>query len=96
MHQIRIKPNEQRGPVRVEATLHNTSRGEVQRFKYFPSPDKSSSLESTAKDDGLDIHTTQSDTELVDQYDEPIPLHNWTKGKVSQKSFHIASCSISK
>ena len=50
MHRIRIKPNERKGAVRVEATLHNTSHGEVQRFKYFPSSDKSCSLESTAKD----------------------------------------------
>ena len=96
MHRIRIKPNERKGPVRVEATLHNTSRGEVQRFKYFPSPNKAGSLESTAKDGGLDIHTTQSDTELVDQYDDPIPLHKRTKGKVSQKAFHVASSSMGK
>ena len=79
----------------MEATLHNTSRGEVQRFKYFPSSDKSCSLESTAKDIGLDIHATPSDTELVDHYEEPIALHKRTTGKVSRICFHVASSSMS-
>ena len=45
MHQFKIKPNEQNGPVRMEVTLQNTYCGQVQRIKYFSSTDKTSSVE---------------------------------------------------
>ena len=90
MHQIKIKPNERKGPVRVDVTLHNTSHGQVQRFKYFPSPDKKTSVPSRAEDTDPDIYITQTSSEPLD---ETIPLHKRTKGKVSNTLFHLACAS---
>lgn len=84
MHRIKIKPKERKGPVRMEVTLQNTSRGQVQKFKYFPSTDRTSTVESTEEniDSGLD--TGQAFAEFVDQHEESVPLHKRTKGKVRQ------------
>ena len=82
MHRINIKPKERKGPVRMEVTLQNTSRGQVQRFKYFPSSDKTSGLELREENIESTVDTGQAYAEL-DQVEESVPLHRRTKGKVS-------------
>ena len=82
MHRFKIKPNQRKGPVRMEVTLQNTSRGQVQKIKYFSSGEKTSTAE--ARDDNIEslMDMGQADAE-VDEADESVPLHKRTKGKVS-------------
>lgn len=92
MHRIKIKPNERKGPVRVEVALQNTSRGQVQRFKYFSSPEKTS-LEARAENIAEDNDATPAYAEPVDQMEHTIPLHKRTTGKVRNNLFHVAGSS---
>ena len=82
MHRFKIKPNERKGPVRMEVSLQNTSRGQVQRIKYFSSTDKTSSVEARQEDNESCMDTGQAYAE-VEEADESVPLHKRTKGKAS-------------
>lgn len=91
MHRIKIKPNQRKGPVRMEVTLQNTSRGQVQKVKYFPSTDRTSAVES--REETLEANTDpgQAYAEFGDQGDDSVPLHKRTKGKVRRNCLYFAS-----
>ena len=91
MRRIKIKPNERKGPVRMEVNLQNTSRGQVQKIKYFPSTDKTSAVESREEIIESNTDTGQAYADFADQCDDPEPLHKRTKGKVRQNCFYFAS-----
>jgi len=87
MHRLKIKPNDRKGPVRMDITLQNTSRGQVQRFKYFPSTEKASAGEPREENIKSIIDTEQAYAGFVDQFDESVPLHKRTTGKVRNNHF---------
>jgi hypothetical protein len=91
MHHIKIKLNQHKGPVRMEVTLQNTSHGQVQRFKYFPSTDGTSAVDSREEIKETSTDTGQASALFVDQCDDSVPLHKRTKGKVRGNSFYLAS-----
>ena len=71
----------------MEVTLQNTSRGQVQKFKYFPSTDRTSAVESREANMESAMDIDQAYADVVHEADEPLPLHKRMKGKVCQDVF---------
>jgi hypothetical protein len=73
----------------MEVTLQNTSRGQVQKIKYFASTDRTSTVESREENIESSMDTGQAYTEFADQCGDSVPLHRKTKGKVRQNCFRL-------
>jgi len=71
----------------MEVTLQNTSCGQVQKFKYFPTTDRTSTMDTREENIESNINGGQAYTEFADKVDESVPLHRRTTGKVSQDCF---------
>ena len=90
MNRIKIKPNDRKGPVRMDITLQNTSRGQVQRFKYFPSTERTSAVESREENMESTIDTQHAYADFADQCDESASMHKRSTGKVRDNYFDFA------